>query len=202
MKKPTWANVAKGDLVELGGREWTVARIKPKGKKAKVVVEHRGREAESVVKLSDRVVLVKPKKGPLHEKVTPTSSAQARWAKKSEAALPEPRGLPRGDASVTKPPAKPRGDVWDRPADRIEKKLDDLLSARLVGESTDESAGYYVPPVSVATVAAHLALFHGGIPDAAESDEGRMLAAHTAQHAAVNRGAPLAVNHWHTATRP
>jgi hypothetical protein len=58
-----------------------------------------------------------------------------------------------------------------------------------------------VPPVDVSTVAAHLALFHGGIPSACE-DEGAMLAAHTAQHAEARNGSPLAVNHWHTEKRP
>lgn len=198
-KKKTWADISKGDVVELGGRPWSVVKIKAKGKKAKVIVEHKGREADSIVKLSDPVAIVKPKAGPLYEKVTPRASAQARWAKKSETT--EPRGLPAGDPEKTKPPKKATGGPWETPADRIEEKLDKLLSARLVGEASDENAGYYVPPVDVSTVASHLALFHGGIPDAAADDEGRMLAAHTAQHAAIT-SAPLAVNHWHTATRP
>ena len=71
-----------------------------------------------------------------------------------------------------------------------------------MGISTDEDAGYYAPPVNVTTVAAHLALFHGGVPEAVSDDEGKMLAVHEAQHAEALKGAPLAVNHWHTKTRP
>lgn len=204
MSKKTWADVKKGDVVELGGREWSVVKIKPKGKKATVVVEYKGRSARSEVKLSEKVSIVKKpaagKRGPLRD----AGNAQARWATKREAEKVLGTGsLPPGDSTMTKPPAAPGSDVWDRPSDKIERKLDELLGARLVGESTDESAGYYVPPVDVSTVASHLALFHGGIPDAVHDDEGRMLAAHTAQHEAAATGAGvLAVNHWHTKTRP
>lgn len=204
MSKKTWTDVKKGDVVELGGREWSVAKIKPKGKKAAVVVELKGRRAESVVKLADKVTIVKKgdgmKRGPLYDE----HHTARRWATKREAEKVLGSGsLPPGGSTMTEPPAKPGADVWDRPVDKVEKKLDALLGARLVGESNDESKGYYVPPVDVSTVAAHLALFHGGIPDAAGDDETRMLAAHAAQHEAALTGAGvLAVNHWHTKTRP
>lgn len=203
-KKTTWADVKKGSIVELSGREYRVVKIKPKGKKAAVMVETKGRYAESKVKLSDRVVIVKKgdgtKRGPLYDE----SGTARRWATKKEAAEVGVTGLPAGDSTMTKPPEKGKhGDPWERPADRIERKLDELLQARLVGVSTDEDAGYYVPPVNVTTVAAHLALFHGGIPEAVSDDEGKMLAVHEAQHAeALKLGAGLAVNHWHTKTRP
>ena len=100
------------------------------------------------------------------------------------------------------PPAAPGASPWDTPADKIERKLDKLLEARLVGEATDPSAGYYVPPENVSTVASHLALFHGGIPEACQDDETKMLSVHAAQHAEALKGSPLAVNHWHTETRP
>lgn len=199
-KKSTWADVKKHDVVELGGRAWRVVKIKPGKKKAEVMVDYKGRIAESTVKLADKVVIVKKgdgtKRGPLHDE----TNAQRRWATKKEA---EPKGLPAGDASMTKPPTKAKhGDPWESQTDRIEKSLHDLLSARLVGISTDEDSGYYVPPVNVTTVASHLALFHGGIPDAVQDDEARMMAAHESQHAEALRGMPLAVNHWHTPTRP
>lgn len=203
-KKTTWADVKKHDVVELGGREWRVVKIKAGKKKAEVMVDYKGRYAESTVKLADKVTIVKKgdgtKRGPLHDE----TNAQRRWATKREVeGVLGKGGLPAGDASVTKPPEKAKhGDPWERPVDRIEKRLDDLLSARLVGISTDEDAGYYVPPVNVSTVASHLALFHGGIPEACQDDEARMLAAHASQHEEALRGAPLAVNHWHTPTRP
>jgi len=203
MSKKTWADVKKGDVVELGGREYTVTKHKAGKKKADVTVDRKGRAASSTVKLADRVKIVArkaEKRGPLHD----AKGTAQRWATKKEhdAVLGESKPLPPGDADVVKPPAKATGDPWETPHGKIERKLDDLLSARLVGISTDESVGYYVPPVNVTTVAAHMAVFHGGIPEACD-DEPKMLAAHTAQHAAALKGEGLlAVNHWHTEKRP
>ena len=202
VKKTTWADVKKGDTVELAGKPFRVVKIKPKGKKAKVTVDRgNGREYSSLVRLADRVPITARKgdRGPLYD----GNGTARRWATRAEAreVLTEPKGLPSGDSSVTKPPKKASGDPWETQADRIEKRLDDLLQARLVGESHDENAGYYVPPVDVSTVAAHLALFHGGIPSACD-DEAKMLGAHAAQHEEALRGMPLAVNHWHTKKRP
>lgn len=205
MSKKTWGDVKKGDVVELGGREWRVDKIKPKGKKAKVRVSMKARTAESTVKLKDRVVIVKKgdgtKRGPLHDE----NGTARRWAtrKEHDAELGTTTTLAPGDSDIVKPPAKPGPDLWETPHGKTERMLGELLSARLVAETPDESAGYYVPPVNVTTVASHLALFHGGIPDAVADDEGRMLAAHEAQHAAALKGeGVLAVNHWHTKTRP
>lgn len=202
MSKTRWSDVKKGDVVELNGRDWRVVKIKAGKKKAEVMVEHKGRYGSSKVKLADRVTIAKKGDGTKRGPLTDASGTAQRWATKKEAAEVGV-GLPVGDSTVTKPPKKPSADPWERPADRIEKKLDELLSARLVGASTDESKGYYVPPIDVTTVAAHLALFHGGIPERLhEEGEGAMLKAHDAQHAEALKGAPLAVNHWHTETRP
>lgn len=203
MSKKTWADVSKGDAVELGGREWAVVKIKPKGKKAKVRVEHKGRSAESIVKLADKVKLVARARDrdPLRDR----DGAQRRWAKKSEQTYSTggaAAGLEPGKAKQTKPPAKATGSPWETRADRVEKKLDEILGARLIAETPDAKLGYYVPPVDMTTIAAHLSVFHGGIPDAVADDEGRMLIAHKAQHDAALRGVPLAVNHWHTEKRP
>lgn len=195
-KKTTWADVEKGTTVELGGREYRVVKLKRKrdGKRAAVMVEYRDRHHESVVKLKDRVTIV-----PLEGK----QGEQTRWATKREHdAAMTTATIDRGDAAQTKPPAPTEGGLWDTPETRAEKKLDAILGARLVGEATDEKAGYYVPPVDVSTVAGHLMIFHGGIPAACE-DEAGMLAAHEAQHAGAKKGElALAVNHWHTEKRP
>lgn len=203
MSKKTWGDIRKGDVVELGGREWLVEKIKVKGKKAAVRVSMKGRRAESTVKAAEKVRVVRKgdgtKRGPLLDE----HGTARRWATKKEAAeVLEVKGLPAGDPTVTKPPTKASGDPWETPSGRIERKLDELLQARLVGESKDEATGYYVPPVDVTTIASHMAVFHGGIPEACD-DEGKMLAAHAAQHDAAKRGeGVLAVNHWHTAKRP
>jgi hypothetical protein len=204
MGKSTWSKVKKGDVVELAERNWTVVKIKAKGKKADIVVEYKGRSAKSRVKLADKVRVTKrgdgAKSGPLYD----PSGAARRWATRAEAkeAL-ESSPLPVGNPAQTKPPAKPGDGLWDTPATKTEKLLDKLLEAHLVGEAKDEAVGYYVPPVDVSSVAAHLALFHGGIPEACDDDEARMIAAHSAQHDAAKTGAGvLAVNHWHTPTRP
>lgn len=206
MSKKTWADVKKLDVVELGGREWTVTKIKAGKKKADVTVEMGKRSASSTVALSDRVKITG------RAKIAPSAvmdeyGTQTRWAKKSELreALGEKKGLAAGDASKTKPPKKPAGAAWDAKPEKgtAERTMRDLLSAHLVGESNDESAGYYVPPVDVSTVAAHLALFHAGLGADAALDEAGMLAAHAAAHVrALEDGSPLPVNHWHTAKRP
>lgn len=198
MSKSTWGDVKKGDVVEINGREWRVAKIKRKKKTARVRLEgKRGDTADGEPRLKSRVKISKPaaKADPLFD----SSGTARRWATKGEA-REVGAALKAGDAAAVKPPAKAKGDPWERPADRIERKLDELLQARLVGISTDEDAGYYVPPVDVSTVASHLALFHGGI--GMSDDESAMLAAHAAAHAEALKGVPLAVNHWHTAKRP
>lgn len=207
-KSTTWADVSKGQSVELAGRAWRVTKIKPDGKRAKVTVEHKGREAKSVVKLKDAVTIVSAaaaptwKKGGKRGPVTDERGTQQRWATEKELREAMTQGLPPGDQSQTKPPAKANGDPWETQADRVERKLDEILQARLVAISTDKT-GYYVPPVDSSTIAAHLALLHGGIPEACDDDESKMLRAHDAQHAAALKGeGVLEVNHWHTEKRP
>lgn len=200
-KSKTWADVEEGDDVELNGRTWHVVKIKEKGKRAKVTVERKGTRASDEVKLKDPVRIAG------RTSLFDDDGRAQRWATDAEARKAEAESVPArleaGDPSATKPPAKAEGGKWDKPATKAERVVTDLLGARLVGEATDPSRGYYVPPVNVSTVAAHLALFHGGIPSACDDDEGKMLEAHTAQHAAAKRGEGiLSVSHWHEARRP
>jgi len=201
--KTTWAKIEKGATVELNGRPYLVEKIKPGKKTAEVKLSYKGRASKGEVRLKDPVVLstASPtsKRGPLHDE----RGTMQRWATKAELKEAMGRGLPAGDPTKTRPPEKPKGDPWETQSDRLEKKLDQILGARLVGVSTDENAGYYVPPVDASTVAAHLALFHGGIPEACDDDESKMLGAHDAQHAAALKGEGiLQTNHWHTEKRP
>lgn len=198
-KKPTYDDVSKGDRLVFGGREWRVVKLERKGKKkARVMLERKGQYAEDVVRLDDRVEFAaENKKDKLHDR----SGAQTRWATDKEAEKAGV-GLRAGDSRQTTPPAPAEGDVWETPHGRVERMLGDLMAARLVAETKDESAGYYVPPVDASTVASHLVVFHDGIPEACE-DETAMLRAHDAQHAAATIGAGvLSRNHWHTEKRP
>lgn len=201
--KTTWAKIEKGAVVELGGRPYLVEKIKRDGKRATVRLSHKGRTSKGEVRLKDAVTLstASPtsKRRPLHD----GKGEQSRWATERELKEAMGRGLPAGDPTKRKPPEKPKGDPWETPANRIERKLDQILGARLVGEATDENAGYYVPPADVSTIAAHLVRFHGGIPEACDDDESKMLGAHAAQHEAALKGeGVLEVNHWHTEKRP
>lgn len=177
--------MARGDRVELRHRTYEVVKIKAKGGHAKVTVRGGGSVFESEVRLADKVRVVAT---PLHDK----TGAQQRWAKPSETA-------------ATTPPAEPGADPWETRRDKVERRLDELLGAHLVGEATDEDAGYYVPPVDVSTVDAHLVLFHGWQRSDWDEDTDRVRA-HAAEHAdrLADPGdfAPLKVNHWHTETRP
>lgn len=183
-----WKSVRRGDHVELKGKDYEVTRIKTKGKRAKVTVVGAAGEFSAEVKLSDKV-----RRSELHDEV----GAQRRWATEREA---KSTRMPRGDAEVTKPPAKRYDLPWDTPRDKVERRLDTILGARLVGETDDESSGYYVPPVDVSTVAAHVALFHDADPSEHGIDD--LMQIHDDQHAAALNGAPLHVNHWHTEQRP
>lgn len=205
VSKSTWADVKKHDVVELKGRRYRVVKIKPGKKKAEVMVEFKGRYSESKVPLSDKVKIAErnggSKKGPLAD----TEGNGRRWATKREAEEVLGKGggsIPAGNPKKTEPPAKPSRDPWTDPKPGVEAMLRELVGARLVAETDDEKAGHYVPPVNVSTVAAHLAIFHGGIPEHMDN-EGSMLIMHEAQHAEARKmGVPLAVNHWHTETRP
>lgn len=197
--KTTWAKIEKGATVELNGRPYLVEKIKHDGKRATVRLSYKGRASKGEVRLKDPVVLssasLRSKRGP----VTDAAGTMQRWATEKE----HRATLPPGNPKDTKPPEKAKGDLWETPVGRVERKLDALLGARLVGISKDEDSGYYVPPVDASTVAAHLALFHGGIPEACDDDESKMLRAHDAQHDAAKKGeGVLEVNHWHTEKRP
>lgn len=202
--KRTWANVKKGATVELAGREWVVTKIKPEGKKATVRLERKGRVSKGVVKLKDPVTIVTAKVGATkRDALQAPDGRQNRWATQKEHDKALGASLPPGDRHATKPPERPAGGKWEKPRGDAEKTLGKILGARLVGESKNEDAGYYVPPTDVSTVAAHLALFHGGIPESCHDDEGRMLEVHARQHlAALNGEGILAVNHWHEERRP
>lgn len=180
MSKVKWAKVRAGQSVELGGRTWLVEKIKPKGKRGmKVAVRSGARTAESVVDADEKVRVVE---------APPVKGDAKRPAKQA----------------AHKPPKPAHGDPWETQQDRIEKKLDKILGARLMGEATDVDAGYYCPMVDETTVAAHLAIFHGGIPEELrEKSEAVMIGEHARAHlAALEHGERFAVHHWHTEKRP
>lgn len=188
---PKWSKVTAGDYVELRDRKYEVLKIKPKGTSAKVTVRGGGAVFESKVALADKVTVVTE---PLRDK----SGQMQRWAKPSEDKSKS--GLPAGDPAAVKPPRKAIGEAWETPRDKVERKLDRILGAHLVGQADDEGSGYYVPPVDGSTVAAHVALFHGVDPSEYGVDD--LLELHDNQHAQALAGIALTVNHWHTETRP
>lgn len=184
----TWADIAKGDAVMLKGKRYVVTKYKREGKRVAVTVVGGAGKFKSEVKAKDAVTRAGAETKP-----------RDRWATKKEAE--ELLGkMPAGDSNKTKPPVKPIGDPWETPRDRIERKLDKLMGAFLVAETLDEAEGWYVPPVDITTLASHVALFHGVDPSEYGIDD--LLELHENQHAAALKGVALAVNHWHTKTRP
>ena len=177
--KRKWSKVSRGDVIDLRGVAWTVEKIKPKGEKAKVAIRSGSRTADAKVRLADKVRIVERR----------ATSAPQKPAK----AKPPQR----------MPPTRPKpahGDPWETQQDRVERKLDQILGARLVGESTDGGSSYYVPPVDVQTIRAHMMVFHGD--PARDATEVQLLERHEAEHKASASGAALAVAHWHTEKRP
>lgn len=174
--KVKWKRVEVGQIVEIGGREWTVEKHKPKGKRILVAVRSGTHRDEAKVDPDAKVTIVERKP-------------------------PKPRKA----SSPAKPPKPAHGDPWETQSDRIERKLDEILGAKLIGESVDGGREYYVPMVDVTTVAAHLAIFHAGetLPDWAQDDEGQMVTAHARMHSLANDGKhTLSMMHWHTEKRP
>lgn len=194
----TWAKVKPGERVELKGKPYVVAKIKAKGKRAKVTVVGAAGRFTSEVKLKDEVKRVK--RGKLYDR----DGRMQRWAEPDEvkhAARVAGQGLPdAGDPAVTEPPRKKFGNPWETPRDKVERKLTELMGARLVGEADDETSGWYVPPVDVTTIAGHLALFHGTDTSSYGIDDMREL--HELEHQQALSGVALHVNHWHTEERP
>ena len=173
-----WSQVRPGELVELSGRVWTVERVKPKGKVLRVTVRSGPHVAGAKVDPAGKVRIA--------ERPAPHRQARAPQRKK-----------PRASATRPKPA---HGDPWETQQDRVERKLDQILGARLVGESTDGGSSYYVPPVDVQTIRAHMMVFHGD--PARDATEVQLLERHEAEHKASASGAALAVAHWHTEKRP
>lgn len=180
MKKP-WSKVKKGDRLDLGGRTWTVEKIKPGKKKAEVKIRHKSNVVRDTVKLADKVRIA-DKPEPVQRRRAEPPPAKPKKQKK-------------------RPPEPATGDPWETQQDRIEKHLERILGARLVGEATDPDAGYYVPHVDVTTVASHLAIYHGAIDPGMSEVE--MLAQHEKEHAEHLDGERrFTMNHWHTEKRP
>lgn len=181
--KKRWGVIRKGDILDLGGKPWTVEKIKPGKRKAEVKIRHRGNVVKDTVRLDDKV------------RVLERASASQRSAPAASEPV-KPRPMP------TEPPKKATGNPWETQQDRIEQKLDEILGARLVGESKDGGETYYVPPVDGSTVASHLLIFHAEGPQPGETVED-MLMRHGEEHKAAERGeASLRVTHWHTEKRP
>lgn len=171
MTRRAWRDVKPGERVKLRGREYEVVKIKRDGKRVRVKVRSASGDFKAEVRAKDLVAIVDT--------------------------APRKKSAPAAATTAAKPGALSEN-PWDSQLDRVEALLADKLQARLVGESTDEGAGYYVPPVDLATVASHLALFHGTDPSGFD-DELAMLAEHERAHDGAQA---LAVHHWHTETRP
>lgn len=181
--KKSWSEVKKGDVLDLGGRQWTVEKIKPGKKKAEVKIRHKSNVVRDTVKLAEKVRIADRPEPPRRARQAPLVKVEK--PKKQKVA----------------PPVAAHGDPWETQQDRIEKQLAKILGARMVGESTDPDVGYFVPPVDITTVAAHLALFHGTIDPTA--DVADMLAQHRLEHEEHLAGDRRFVqNHWHTEQRP
>lgn len=186
----TWGEVNKGDRVQLGARVLLVEKAKRKGKRVRIVVHDKLGRFDREVKAKDAVTILALNKlgdgavgaDSLHDR----HGAQQRWANEGERKNDEPKQGPR------------HGSLWDRPADKIERTLEQVLGAKLVDESIDGGRTYAVPPVDYSTVAAHLLIMHGTVLDPA-TDAASMVQHHTDHH---NSSTDFKVPHYHSETRP
>lgn len=202
-KTTTFGALSKGDRIVMGGADFEVVKAKLKGKAVKLTVTGKRGTFSSEVKAKATVELA-PKPGKVA--LDGPKGEQQRWATEKEARQADdwvrdrPTSPPPGDPAQTKRPAKADGGPWETRRDKAEEVLA-TIGARLVGEATDESAGYYVPPVDVETVAAHLLIFHG-VDGTAYASAADALTLHAQHHDDAKTGGAMLVNHWHTKQRP
>ena len=204
-----WRDIVAGAIVDMGGKPFTVEKIKVKGKAVKVTVTSkagtftRELKGKAEVALYDVPVKATPPRssrppgpsravaeaevagGPLHD----ASGRQRRWA--------EP-----GEGVVLEAPAPAKGGDWSAPKGKAEATVASLLGAFLVGESTDTASGWYVPPVDPSTIAGHLMLFHDLVPESVDWETLAQMHADQHARALVHPFTTLFVNHWHTEQRP
>lgn len=236
MTKARWADIEQGAAVMLKGRRWTVERIKVKGKKATVTVRSTLGEFTRVMDAREKVELFdKPrtggvdfkrllregdkKGGKLHAKIESDGRPavqQQRWAK--------PRELDEVIAPK-RPKLKGATEPWQPPADKVERKLEKILGATLIGASIEGREGeYWVPEVGPDTIASHLLTFHhirfdGVSVDVARkayseaehtsaealtlADYDAMVAIHEREHEHMRTGVLVPQTpHWHSRERP
>jgi hypothetical protein len=178
MSKATWADVKKGDVVEIGGRHWHVSKIKAKGKRARVTMDAaKIGERTGDVALADRV------------KIAPSGVDFAKLLKKQRA---EQAAAGRWTA--------PSDDAPSVPPEIAQRNVEKILGARLMGETKDGQR-WYVPPVDVSTIAMHLRIFHG--VEKIDTEHDALLETHAKAHEAAERGELfLHVDHTHSAVKP
>lgn len=203
----TWADAKKGDRVRAGGKVFTVAKIKGEGKKRDVRLEGQGARLDLTVKAKAPIDLVAStgKKGggvdfarirDLHDR----DGRQQRWATKAEEREAAKPLLSPGNPAVAAAPDA-SGPKWSKsPKGDAEAAVVEVLGGELIAEG-DPAEGYYVPPVAIDTVQAHLVIFHGR--DFLPESPVTALADHDAEHRAAEAGTMLLpINHWHTERRP
>lgn len=201
-----WRDVLAGAIVDMGGKPFTVDKLKVKGKAVKVTVTGKAgtftREVKGKVEVAlyDAPIAAAPTRasrpssaraepevvgGPLHDE----HGRQRRWA--------EP-----GEGVDLEPPVAAEGGDWAEPKSKAEATVAGILGAVLVGESTDTASGWYVPPVDPSTIAGHLMLFHDLTPEAVDWAVLDQMHDDQHAHALVAPFTTLFVNHWHTEQRP
>lgn len=205
-RSTTFGALVKGDRIVMAGAEFVVGKAKVKGKVVKLTVTGKRGTFASEVKAKAAVELAPKKIKPGKVALDGAKGERQRWATDKEAReaadwmRDRPTSLPAGDPGVTKRPAKATGGPWETRRDQAEEVLA-TIGARLVGEAADENAGYYVPPVDVETVAAHLLIFHG-VDGTAYDSAADALTLHDQHHADAKTGGVMQTVHWHTKQRP
>ena len=181
----TWADVKRGDVVELKGAAWLVVKAKRKGKAVKVTVKGgagtfaREVKAKTPVTIADEATAA----GPLRD----ARGAQRRWATDGEAT-----------AELGK------GEKWSAPAsDKVGKRVESILGGKLAAQSPPGVDGYAVPLIELTTVRAHLAIFHALPGPEQPVDDAEALAVHKRDHETSDHETRDGwVAHWHSKRRP
>lgn len=170
--------LAKGDVLDIGGRTWTVVKAKAKGKRVRLAIEGRAGSFVEDVKAKSRytvVVEALPQGRPTKERAGGNrgrSTAETQTGPLLDARGAMTRWATKEEARDLEPPAEPkRQSPWPQVAEEDWPVVQEL-GAKLIGVEV-EGGKLLVPPVTDATILGHLLTMHGVRYDGATMAEAK-----------------------------
>lgn len=192
-----WRDVPIGSTVILRGAPWTLVSIEKVEGGLAVAVKSKGQTARTTVEKKAKVDVVRAVD--LSDIIRDIEAKAEKIAARRPAYDPnlahEPKKKPDFETDEAGWYVAPKKDT-------AEAAVREILGGELVGVQLGEDEAYICPLVDVATISAHLFVFHGFGPVDVRKEGGfaEALAIHTAEHAPGH--AEPSTPHFHDADRP